>query len=55
LKWEELSKEQQKRLQQPRNKLSKRERRLRKELFFGEGWIDASGHKHQFKPRKEEK
>lgn len=52
MSWDDLTAEQQKRLQLPRKKLTKEERKLRAELFHGEGWIDAYGYKHKWVKKK---
>ena len=53
-KWDDLSSEQQCRLQLPRSKLTSEERALRKRLFWGNGWIDAAGHEHRWQSPKTE-
>ena len=53
--WEELTEEQKRSLQKPRRLLTKKEKKLRKELFWGGGWVDAFGHKHQIQAKKTKK
>jgi len=50
--WEELTEEQKRSLQKPRRLLTKKEKKLRKELFWSGGWVDAFGHKHCIQTRK---
>ena len=47
--FEELPSQLQKRLQLPKEKLTKEEKKLRKQLFHTTGWIDAYGHRHWFR------
>ena len=53
--WNDLPLETQKRLQQAKSKLSEEDKRLRKKLFHGSGWIDAWGHKQKFQISRDEK
>jgi len=49
MKWEELSPETQKRLQGSKKSLSKADKKLRKELYWGDGWKDVAGHSQQLR------
>lgn len=53
--WEELPESQKKALQKPRHLLTKEEKKLRKQLFWSGGWVDAYGHRHQAQERRGKK